>query len=190
MSDTQGQRSQNRDCAPSSRSPPDASSAPFPCRSPRRSSANAAHGGLEPPTLGRSRRAYLHLSQSTASRNLAYTIRPLSTFVAHQEFWTLLLTGCRTSLRAGAITTRTHPDEIIIEIVNDQEYAVRPLPCDARDARMSALITLERPQADPETRRQLRDTLACDGEGGLACAADHAGPEGRSGGRGDLSPGL
>lgn len=110
--------------------------------------------------------------------------------MAHQEFWTLLLTGCRTSLRAGAITTRTHPDEIIIEIVNDQEYAVRPLPCDARDARMSALITLERPQADPETRRQLRDTLACDGEGGLACAADHAGPEGRSGGRGDLSPGL
>jgi hypothetical protein len=32
--------------------------APFPCRSPRRSSANAAHGGLEPPPAGRLRRAH------------------------------------------------------------------------------------------------------------------------------------
>ena len=38
------------DCAPSSRSPPDASRAPFPHRSPRRSSANAACGGLQPPS--------------------------------------------------------------------------------------------------------------------------------------------
>ena len=38
------------DCAPSSRSPPDASRAPFPHRSPRRSSANAACGGLPPPS--------------------------------------------------------------------------------------------------------------------------------------------
>jgi hypothetical protein len=42
---------------------------------------------LEPPAVERSRRAYLHLSHSTASRNLAYMIRPLSAFVAHQEFW-------------------------------------------------------------------------------------------------------
>jgi hypothetical protein len=61
------------------------SSAPFPCRSPRRSSANAAHGGLEPPAVERFRRAYLHLSHSTASRSLDYMIRPLSAFVAHQE---------------------------------------------------------------------------------------------------------
>src|ERR1035437_7700767 len=64
------------------------SSAPFPCRSPRRSSANAAHGGLEPPAVERFRRAYLHLSHSTASRSLDYMIRPLSTFVAHPEPWT------------------------------------------------------------------------------------------------------
>ena len=38
-------------------SPPDASSAPFPHRSPRRSSANAACGGLKPSPIGRSRRA-------------------------------------------------------------------------------------------------------------------------------------
>src|SRR5215204_896142 len=37
--------------------PPDASSAPSPCRSPRRSSANAAQGGLTPPPEGRRRRA-------------------------------------------------------------------------------------------------------------------------------------
>jgi len=42
---------------------------------------------LEPPAVERFRRAYLHLSHSTASRSLDYTIRPLSTFVAHQEFW-------------------------------------------------------------------------------------------------------
>jgi hypothetical protein len=41
---------ENEDCAPSSRSPPDASRAPFPHRSPRRSSANAACGGLQPPS--------------------------------------------------------------------------------------------------------------------------------------------
>ena len=41
----------------SSRSPPDASRAPFPCRSPRRSSANAAQGGLTPAPEGRRRRA-------------------------------------------------------------------------------------------------------------------------------------
>ena len=52
----------------SSRSPPDASWAPFPHRSPRRSSANAACGGLEPPPAGRLRGAFPHLSHSTASR--------------------------------------------------------------------------------------------------------------------------
>src|SRR5664279_4114267 len=57
----------------------------FPSRSPRRSSANAAHGGLEPPAVERFRRAYLHLSHSTASRSLDYMTRPLSTFVAHQD---------------------------------------------------------------------------------------------------------
>src|SRR3954470_3620517 len=41
----------------SSWSPPDASSAPSPCRSPRRSSANAAQAGLTPPPEGRRRRA-------------------------------------------------------------------------------------------------------------------------------------
>jgi hypothetical protein len=40
---------------------------PFPHRSPRRSSANAAWGGLKPPTAGRLRRANLHLMHSTMS---------------------------------------------------------------------------------------------------------------------------
>ena len=80
------QRSHHRDCAPSSRSLPDASRAPFPRRSPRQSSANAARGGLKPPPAGRLRRAmHLHLSHSTASRNLAYMIKLLSAFVAHPE---------------------------------------------------------------------------------------------------------
>jgi hypothetical protein len=41
----------------SSWSPPDTSRAPFPHRSPRRSSANAARGGLKPPPDRRLRRA-------------------------------------------------------------------------------------------------------------------------------------
>ena len=61
---------------------PDASSAPFPTRSPRQSLANAAVGGLKPPPAGRLRRANLHLSRSTASRSSIY-IEPLSTFVTH-----------------------------------------------------------------------------------------------------------
>jgi hypothetical protein len=42
----------------------------FPHRSRPRSSAKAPVGGLEPPPARRLRRAYLHLSRSTASRNL------------------------------------------------------------------------------------------------------------------------
>ena len=48
-------------------SPPDTSRVPFPHRSPRRSSANAACGGLKPPPDRRLRRANLHLLQNTDS---------------------------------------------------------------------------------------------------------------------------
>jgi hypothetical protein len=56
----------------SSRPPPDTSSAPFPTRSPRQSSANAAVGGLGPPPAGRSRRANLHHPHSTRSESPTY----------------------------------------------------------------------------------------------------------------------
>jgi hypothetical protein len=69
---TRQQRSPHGDCAPSFQSPPDASRAPFPHRSPRRSSANAACGGLKPPTAGRLRRANLHLLHNTISEVLTY----------------------------------------------------------------------------------------------------------------------
>ena len=52
-------------------------------RSPRRSSANAARGGLEPPRAGRLRRAFLHLPNSTITRDSAYLIEPPSMFVTH-----------------------------------------------------------------------------------------------------------
>src|SRR3954470_23257696 len=54
----------------------------FPRRSPQRSSANAAVGGLEPPPAGRLRRAYLHLPRSTTSRSSTYR-KPPSAFVTH-----------------------------------------------------------------------------------------------------------
>ena len=50
------------DCAPSSRSPPDASRAPFPHRSPRRSSANAACGGLQPPSARAAAKGHTFIS--------------------------------------------------------------------------------------------------------------------------------
>src|SRR4051794_33389181 len=56
----------------------------FPRRSPQRSSANAAVGGLEPPPAGRLRRAYLHLPRSTASRSSTYR-QPPSAFVTHHS---------------------------------------------------------------------------------------------------------
>ena len=65
------------------RSPPDASSAPFPTRSRPRSSAKATVGGLKPSPAGRLRRAtILHLSRSTASRASAYIKAP-SAFGTH-----------------------------------------------------------------------------------------------------------
>src|SRR3989442_14661074 len=66
----------------SSWSLPDTSCAPFPTRSPQRSSANAAVGGLTSPPVGRRRRAYLHLPRSTASRSSTYHLLP-SASVAH-----------------------------------------------------------------------------------------------------------
>jgi hypothetical protein len=67
---------------------PDVSSTPFPTRSPRQSSANAAVGGLKPPPAGRLRRANLHLPRSTASRSSTYIGLP-SPFVTHENrtFW-------------------------------------------------------------------------------------------------------
>jgi len=55
-------------------SPPDASRTPFPHRSPRQSSANAAWGSLKPPSAGRLRRALLHLSYSIASRDTPQSV--------------------------------------------------------------------------------------------------------------------
>jgi hypothetical protein len=58
------------------------SSAPFPCRSPRRSSANAAQGGLTPAPAGRRRRAIPpSLAQHRFQRN-SY-MAPPSAFVTH-----------------------------------------------------------------------------------------------------------
>ena len=71
------------DCAPSSRSPPDASCAPFPHRSPRRSSANAACGGLQPPTAGRLRRAKPSSPAQHHVQKLYLQTELPSMFVAH-----------------------------------------------------------------------------------------------------------
>ena len=65
------------------KSPPDASWAPFPHRSPRQSSANAAWGGLKPPPNRRLRRANLHLLQNIESRQSLLHLRLRSSFVAH-----------------------------------------------------------------------------------------------------------
>jgi hypothetical protein len=62
----------------------------FPRRSPQRSSANAAVGGLKPPPAGRLRRAYLHLPRSTASRSSTYR-KPPSAFVTHHSHTSWLL---------------------------------------------------------------------------------------------------
>src|SRR6266511_1121906 len=51
-------------------------SAPFPTRSPRQASTNAAVGGLEPPPAGRFRRAHLHRPHSTRSRSSTYIKLP------------------------------------------------------------------------------------------------------------------
>jgi len=50
------------------------------------------------------------------------------------------------------------------------------------------LVTSSRSGCSPSELTARESSLA--GEGGLACAADQAGPGGRSGGQDDLSPGL
>lgn len=36
---------------------------------------------------------------------------------------------------------RRHPDAVVVAIVNDEEYAVQPLPRDGHDVRVDAVIT-------------------------------------------------
>jgi hypothetical protein len=82
--DTSSVIPENEDCAPSSRSPPDASCAPFPHRSPRRSSANAACGGLPPPSAWAATKGQiLHLLHSTMLESPYLQTELPSTFVAH-----------------------------------------------------------------------------------------------------------
>ena len=80
----------------SSWSPPGTPPVPFPHRSPRRSSANAACGGLEPPPEGRLRRAYLHLSHNTDSRrsHLPPHQDLRSSFMAHAPAFSRNVRSC------------------------------------------------------------------------------------------------
>ena len=66
---------ENEDCAPSSRSPPDASRAPFPHRSPRRSSANAACGGLQPPSARAATKGQTFISRTAPCQEALPTNR-------------------------------------------------------------------------------------------------------------------
>src|SRR5829696_2493735 len=106
-------------CAPSSWSPPDASRAPFPPRSPRRSSTNAAGGGLKPPPAGRLRRAKPSSPAQHRFHELSY-IEPPSTFVAHlqPEIVIFMVAGrlaggngrCGRGLGVGVATTTSPAD--------------------------------------------------------------------------------
>jgi hypothetical protein len=73
--DTSAAIPENEDCAPSSRSPPDASRAPFPHRSPRRSSANAACGGLQPPSARAAAKGQTFISCTAPCRKALPTNR-------------------------------------------------------------------------------------------------------------------
>src|SRR5258708_6917779 len=73
---------ENEDCAPSSRSPPDASRAPSPHRSPRRSSANAACGGLQPPSARAATKGQTFISCTAPHQEALPTTEFPSTFVA------------------------------------------------------------------------------------------------------------
>ena len=104
------------DCAPSFRSPPDASRAPFPHRSPRRSSANAACGGLKPPTAGRLRRAkpsspaqhhikklYLHRTPLCARGT-----RSFSNLVSRRDLLTCDDASCLTRCHRAFVSNSCH----------------------------------------------------------------------------------
>jgi len=73
--DTSTATPENEDCAPSSRSPPDASCAPFPHRSPRRSSANAACGGLQPPSARAATKGQTFISRTAPCQEALPTNR-------------------------------------------------------------------------------------------------------------------
>ena len=74
--------------------------APFPYRSPRRSLANAAYGGLKPLPAGRLRRANLHLSHSMASRNLPTSHSRSFLRSWHTRYRALCRASARPSVRA------------------------------------------------------------------------------------------
>jgi hypothetical protein len=104
----------------SSWSPPRRSSAPSPCRSPRRTSANAAHGGLAPPPRTTPEGQQASISSTAPPINDDSYTTPPSAFVTH---------GCRTKpseRRRSALAEEVHPRAA----VRDELATDRPLATD------------------------------------------------------------
>ena len=80
-----------------SRSPPDASCAPFPTRSRQRSSANAAVGGLTPLPEERRRRATTFISHTAAQSIEVPTYMTTSPSCARGAHTIRVLSGCKRS---------------------------------------------------------------------------------------------
>jgi hypothetical protein len=88
-----------------SRSPPDASCAPFPTRSRQRSSANAAVGGLAPLPEERRRRATTFIFHAATHRSRSPTyIRDLS-LCARGTHTILVLAGCNRNPTCSILST-------------------------------------------------------------------------------------
>jgi hypothetical protein len=121
---------------------PTRSSAPSPCCSPRRSSTNAAQGGLAPSPEGRRPEGQLASIPSTAPpmNDVPYTTPP-SAFVTH---------GCRTNARRGRW------------IVSKRGLQNRP-SCPSRAAGPSRGRPARRLRsALPRARRAFSQTALCD----------------------------
>src|ERR1700740_3839308 len=89
----------NEDSPPAFRSPPDASRAPFPHRSPRRSSANAACGGLKPPPDRRLRRA----KPSSPAEHRFLKVLPIYVQTSIPRSWRTSDGPCTTTLRYDGV---------------------------------------------------------------------------------------
>jgi len=103
---------ENQDCAPSSRSPPDASRAPFPHRSPRRSSANAACGGLPPPSARAAAKGHTFISctapcqEALPTNRTPFHVRGTRTFSIRVTVSILMSPRCH---RVAQILTAVSP---------------------------------------------------------------------------------
>jgi hypothetical protein len=165
---------ENEDCAPSSRSPPDTSRAPFPHRSPRRSSTNAACGGLQPPSARAAAKGQTFISctapcqEALPTNRTPFHVRGTRSFsnpASRRDLLTCDDASCLTRCHRAFVSNSCHFFRTPLSIpwrhtqsLRDADQPVRKVPSrDGYPRRSSRIVQRRWEMKDPAAQRIWHD---------------------------------